>query len=66
MKIELRQGVRQEIGALIRQEKVEKQGVLTVTGGIPSPVTPSDASLAPVVQEQESILQDSLGASVTC
>ncbi|MEK7742035.1 MAG: transposase [Nitrospirota bacterium] len=58
MKIELRQGVRQEIGALIRQEKVEKQGVLTVTGGIPSPVTPSDASLAPVVQEQESILQD--------
>ena len=46
MKIELRQGVRQEIGALIRQEKVEKQGVLTVTGGIPSPVTPSDASLA--------------------
>jgi len=59
MKIELRQGVRQEIGALIRQEKVEKQGVLTVTGGIPSPVTPSsDTSLDPVVQEQDAILQD--------
>lgn len=57
MKIELRQGVRQEIGTLIRQEKVEKQGVLTVTGGIPSPVTPN-ASLAPVVQEQDAILQD--------
>lgn len=59
MKIKLRQGVRQKIGTLIRQEKVEKQGVLTVTGGIPSPVTPSsDASLDPVVQEQEAILQD--------
>ena len=58
MKIELRQGVRQEIGALIRQEKVEKQGVLTVTGGIPSPVTPKDVSPDPNVQEQEAILQD--------
>jgi len=58
MKIELRQAVRQEIGALIRQEKVEKQGVLTVTGGIPSPVTPKDMSPDPGVQEQEAILQD--------
>ena len=58
MKIELRQGVRQEIGALIRQEKFEKQGVLTVTGGIPSPVTPKDVSPDPNVQEQEAILQD--------
>lgn len=58
MKIELRQGVRQEIGAIIRQEKVEKQGVLTVTGGIPSPVTPKDASPDPVAQEQDAILQD--------
>lgn len=57
MKIELRQGVRQEIGALIRQEKVEKQGVLTVTGGIPSPVTSKEVS-PPVVQEQDAILQD--------
>jgi len=58
MKIELRQGVRQEIGALIRQEKVEKQGVLTVTGGIPSPVTAPNAISAPVAQEQDAILQD--------
>lgn len=58
MKIELRQGVRQEIGTLIRQEKVEKQGVLTVTGGIPSPVKPSEASPDPVAQEQQAILQD--------
>ena len=58
MKIELRQGVRQEIGALIRHEKDEQQGVLTVTGGIPSPVTPKDVSPDPNVQEQEAILQD--------
>lgn len=58
MKIELRQGVRQEIGALIRQEKVEKQGVLTVTGGLPSPVTVKELSPDPVMQEQEDILQD--------
>lgn len=58
MKIELRQAVRQEIGGLIRQEKVENQGVLTVTGGIPSPVTRSEPSPAPVVQEQEAIVQD--------
>lgn len=58
MKIELRQGVRQEIGPLIRQEKVEEQGVLTVTGGIPSPVTVSDDSSNPVAQEQDAILQD--------
>jgi hypothetical protein len=58
MKIELRQGVRQEIGALIRQEKVENQGVLTVTGGIPSPVTPGEAAPDSVEQEQDAILQD--------
>ena len=54
MKIELRQ----EIGTLIRQEKVETQGVLTVTGGLPSPVTAPDAVPAPVVQEQDAVLQD--------
>ena len=58
MKIELRQAVRQEVGAVIRQEKVEKQGVLTVTGGIPSPVKPSEASPDLLVQEQDAILQD--------
>jgi hypothetical protein len=58
MKIELRQSVREEIGALIRQEKVENQGVLTVTGGIPSPVTPKQVSPNPIEQEQDAILQD--------
>lgn len=58
MKIELRQSVRQEIGTLIRQEKVEKEGVLTVTGGIPSPITAAEASPDAVGQEQDAILQD--------
>lgn len=58
MKISLRQGVRQEIGGLIRQEKVEMAGVLTVTGGIPSPVIPKTASPDLVAQEQDDILQD--------
>jgi hypothetical protein len=58
MKIDLRQGVREEIGALIRQEKFENQGVLTVTGGIPSPVTPTPVSPDPIEPEQEAILQD--------
>jgi hypothetical protein len=58
MKIDLRQGVREEIGALIRQEKFENQGVLTVTGGIPSPLMPKRASPDPVEQEQDAILQD--------
>ncbi|MCA1807525.1 MAG: transposase [Actinobacteria bacterium] len=58
MKIELRQGVRREIGMLIRQEKIEKQGVLTVTGGIPSPVILCGASSDPAVEEQEAIFQD--------
>jgi hypothetical protein len=58
MKINLRQGVREEIGALIRQEKFENQGVLTVTGGIPTPVTPKQVSPDPIEQEQEAILQD--------
>jgi len=38
MKITLRQSVRAEIGPLIRQEQVETEGVLTVTGVVPSPV----------------------------
>ena len=58
MKIELRQSVRQEVGTLIRTEKVEKQGVLTITGGIPSPVITPEATPEPMMQEQDAILQD--------
>lgn len=38
MKVTLRKEVRVQVGKLIRQEKVEQTGVLTVTGLIPSPV----------------------------
>jgi hypothetical protein len=58
MKISLRQGVRQQMGTLIRQETVETAGVLTVTGGIPSPMIPKTASSVPLAQEQDAILQD--------
>ena len=70
MKIALRQCVREEIGEVIRQEKVEQVGVLTVTGGLPSPmihdrgdelpppILASHTSLATVEQECEAIRQD--------
>ena len=38
MKVSLRKTVRQEVGAIIRPEQVEKPGVLMVTGLIPSPM----------------------------
>jgi hypothetical protein len=68
MKVTLRKAVRNEVGDLIRHERVEKPGVLTVTGLLPSPVdqpgteeaaspqTPPD----PILQEQEVIVQDML------
>ena len=73
MKISLRQSVREEIGEVIRQEKAEKVGVLTVTGGLPSPIVPNKAkessqttsdgipaTESPLVaeKEDEAILQD--------
>jgi len=68
MKISLRQSVRAEIGPLIRQEQVETEGVLTVTGVLPSPVeeeaprrpedpVPQNAE-ALFGQEREAIVQD--------
>lgn len=65
MKVTLRQSVRQEVGELIRREKVEQTGVLTVTGLVPTPVDApqepeeTDANRS-VVQEHEAIVQDVL------
>jgi hypothetical protein len=39
MKVSLRHSVRQQVGDLIRPEQVERPGVLTVTGLIPSPLS---------------------------
>jgi hypothetical protein len=64
MKIRLRQAVRAEVGELIRSEKVECPGVLTVTGLLPSPVErPPEIQAAPgepARQEQAAIVQDLL------
>ncbi|MBN2258805.1 MAG: transposase [Anaerolineaceae bacterium] len=71
MKMTLRKAVRDEVGEIIRREKVEKTGVLTVTGLIPTPVeapqepteVASQASQPihdPIVQEHEAIVQDLL------
>jgi hypothetical protein len=71
MKMTLRKTVRDEVGDLIRREKVEKPGVLTVTGLIPTPVEEPDeptevesqasqAAHAPIAQEHEAIVQDLL------
>jgi hypothetical protein len=59
-KVALRQEVRIELGDLVRQEKVESSGVLTVTGLVPSP-QPERIPTHPVqTQEQacETIRQD--------
>jgi hypothetical protein len=71
MKVTLRKKVRSEVGELIRQEKVEKPGVLTVTGLVPTPVeepqeqTEPESPVSPppdptIVQEHEAIVQDLL------
>ena len=68
MKITLRKRVRAEVGDLIRREKVEKPGVLTITGLLPSPVeeerpqaeeeqATQDPSGA-IAQEREAIVRD--------
>lgn len=66
MKIELRQGIRAEIGGLIRHKQAEKPVISVVTGLLPSPLpaisTPT-VSLEPQIvaqQERESIVQDIL------
>jgi len=67
MKITLRKEVRAQVGKLIRREKVEQPGVLTVTGLIPSPVeqetqvkedqTTQDLTET-IAQKRASIVQD--------
>jgi hypothetical protein len=69
MKVTLRKSVRSEVGELIRREKVEKPGVLTITGLLPKPVEEPDepterasqvpqAAPDPVAREHEVIVQD--------
>ena len=71
MKMTLRKTVRSEVGEIIRREKVEKPGVLIVTGLIPTPVEKPDEPTEvesqtsqtthdPIAQEHEAIVQDLL------
>jgi Transposase, Mutator family len=65
MKITLRQGVREAVGGLIRQERTEKAGVLTVTGLVPSSVQVEHHSAPPspqehIAQSRETLVQDLL------
>ena len=66
MKIELRQGVRDEIGDLIRQKQAEKPVIPVVTGLLPSPVPAISTPTVPLEpeklaeQERENIVQDLL------
>jgi Transposase, Mutator family len=58
MKLLLRQDLRTAIGEYIRQEDVEAGGVLTITGGLPSPVDPpARLSAPPPPQEAEKARQ---------
>jgi hypothetical protein len=63
MKVSLRQAVRKEVGELIRGEKVEQAGVLTVTGLLPTPIAApqepeeTDSSRA-VDQEHQAVVAD--------
>jgi len=68
MKVVLRQQVRTEVGLLIRQEHTKPEGILTVTGLLPSPVAEETArepekpvpqnAAAANDQTRESIVQD--------
>jgi hypothetical protein len=68
MKVTLRKNVRADVGKLIRRETMESEGVLTVTGLLPSPLEEeipqrkeSQATTDPAVaiaQERAAIVQD--------
>jgi hypothetical protein len=59
MKVSLRQAVRQQVGELIRPEHVERPGVLTVTGLLPSAPEEAPAAELPVDLRSASRLAES-------
>ena len=60
MKVTLRQAVRQEVGELLRREKVEQAGVLTVTGLLPTPIAapqePEESTARSAVQQEHEVI----------
>jgi hypothetical protein len=59
MKVSLRKAVRQQVGELIRPEQVERSGVLTVTGLLPSPIV--DELLVHPVPEEAALDEPTIG-----
>jgi hypothetical protein len=53
MKVSLRKKVRESAGHLIRPEYVEKSGVMTVTGLLPSPIEEASREEAPVEESTQ-------------
>ena len=60
MKVRLRQNVRTAIGQHIRQDDVVEEGILTITGVLPSPLEISTKFSAPVFSENGEQLRDSI------
>ncbi len=60
MKVRLRQKVRAAIGQHIRQEDAVEEGVLTITGVIPSPLEGSAKTSEPVLLENGEQLRDTI------
>lgn len=60
MKVRLRQKVRAAIGQHIRQEDVVEEGILTVTGVLPSPLEVSTKASNPVFPETGEQLRDTI------
>ena len=58
MKIELRQGVRAEVGDIVRLRQAEKTVVPIVTGIIPSPVPETPTKTAPLDPEEDAKRED--------
>jgi len=60
MKLLWRQDVRAALGQYISQEDVETEGILVVTGGLPSPVAATRPISEPVLPKQAEPLRDAI------
>jgi hypothetical protein len=60
MKLLLRQDVRAAIGQYIRQEDVEAEGVLTITGVLPSPLEAPSPVSEPLVPQNSGQVRDAI------
>ena len=66
MKVRLRQGVRETLGQWLRQEKGEEQGVLTITGMLPSPVEAQPMAQSHSLVKEASARRDAILRDLCC